>query len=46
MPLVAGASVFGLAISFGSQTLVREVVSGVFYLTDDAFRVGEDVDAA
>jgi small-conductance mechanosensitive channel len=43
-PLIAGASVFGLAISFGSQTLVRDVVSGVFYLADDAFRVGEYID--
>ena len=40
-PLLAGASVFGLAISFGSQALVRDIVSGVFYLSDDAFRIGE-----
>jgi small-conductance mechanosensitive channel len=43
-PLIAGASVLGLAISFGSQTLVRDIVSGVFYLVDDAFRVGDYVD--
>jgi small-conductance mechanosensitive channel len=43
-PLVAGASIFGLAISFGSQTLVRDIVSGVFYLAEDAFRVGEYID--
>jgi small-conductance mechanosensitive channel len=43
-PLVAGASVIGLAISFGSQTLVRDIVSGIFYLADDAFRVGEYID--
>jgi len=43
-PLIAGASVFGLAISFGSQTLVKDIVSGIFYLSDDAFRVGEYVD--
>jgi len=43
-PLIAGASVVGLAISFGSQSLVRDIVSGVFYLTDDAFRVGEYID--
>jgi small-conductance mechanosensitive channel len=40
-PLLAGASVLGLAISFGSQTLVKDIVSGIFYLADDAFRVGE-----
>jgi small-conductance mechanosensitive channel len=43
-PLIAGASVLGLAISFGSQTLVKDIVSGVFYLSDDAFRVGEYID--
>jgi small-conductance mechanosensitive channel len=43
-PLLAGASIFGIAISFGSQTLVRDIVSGIFYLTDDAFRVGEYID--
>src|SRR5262249_39521899 len=36
--------VFGLAISFGNQTLVHDIVSGVFYLADDAFRVGEYID--
>jgi len=40
-PLIAGASVLGLAVSFGSQTLVKDVISGFFYLVDDAFRVGE-----
>ena len=40
-PLIAGASIFGVAIGFGSQTLVKDFVSGVFYLLDDAFRVGE-----
>ena len=43
-PLLAGASVLGLALSFGSQTLVRDIVSGIFYLTDDAFRAGEFID--
>lgn len=43
-PVIAGASIFGLAISFGSQTLVHDIVSGLFYLADDAFRVGEYID--
>lgn len=43
-PFIAGASVVGLAISFGSQTLVHDIVSGLFYLADDAFRVGEYID--
>ena len=43
-PLLAGAGVVGLAIGFGAQTLVRDIVSGVFFLLDDAFRKGEYVD--
>jgi moderate conductance mechanosensitive channel len=43
-PLIAGAGVFGLAISFGSQSLVRDIISGLFYMWDDAFRVGEYLD--
>ncbi len=43
-PLVAGAGVVGLAIGFGAQTLVRDIVSGMFFLLDDAFRLGEYVD--
>lgn len=44
-PLIAGAGVFGVAIGFGSQTLVKDVISGVFYMLDDAFRVGEYIQA-
>ncbi len=43
-PLVAGAGVLGLAIGFGAQTLVKDIVSGVFFLIDDAFRRGEYID--
>ena len=34
----------GIAVGFGAQTLVRDVVSGLFFLMDDAFRKGEYVD--
>ena len=40
-PLIAGAGIFGVAVGFGSQTLVKDIISGIFYLLDDAFRVGE-----
>ncbi len=40
-PLVAGAGVVGVAIGFGAQTVVKDIISGVFYVLDDAFRVGE-----
>ncbi|WP_332699698.1 mechanosensitive ion channel family protein [Bosea sp. (in: a-proteobacteria)] len=43
-PLLAAFSILGLAISFGSQALVRDIVSGFFFMLEDAFRVGEYVD--
>ncbi len=43
-PLLAGASVFGIAIGFGSQTLVKDIVSGIFFLMDDAFRIGDYIE--
>ena len=43
-PLLAGFGVAGLAIGFGAQKLVTDVVSGVFFLLDDAFRIGEYVE--
>jgi len=44
LPLLAGASIVGVAIGFGSQTLVRDVVSGAFFMLDDAFRLGEYIE--
>lgn len=44
-PLIAGAGVVGVAIGFGAQTFVRDVIAGMFYLLDDAFRVGEYIQA-
>ncbi len=43
-PLIAGAGILGLAVGFGAQTLVRNIIQGVFFLTDDAFRVGEYIE--
>jgi moderate conductance mechanosensitive channel len=43
-PLLAGAGVVGITIAFGAQALVRDIVSGIFFLIDDAFRVGEYID--
>ena len=40
-PLVASAGVVGVAVGFGCQTVVRDIISGMFYMLDDAFRVGE-----
>lgn len=43
-PLLAGAGVVGLAVGLGAQRLVQDIVSGIFFLIDDAFRVGEYVE--
>jgi small-conductance mechanosensitive channel len=43
-PMIAGAGILGLAIGFGAQTLVKDIISGVFFLVDDAFRVGDYVE--
>jgi small-conductance mechanosensitive channel len=44
-PLLAGAGVLGLAVGFGAQKLVSDILSGFFFLLDDAFRVGEYIQA-
>ncbi|MCU0564484.1 MAG: mechanosensitive ion channel family protein, partial [Desulfobacterales bacterium] len=44
-PLIAGAGVVGLAIGFGSQALVRDIIAGVFFLLDDSFRIGDYVES-
>ena len=44
--MIAGAGIVGLAIGFGAQTLVKDIISGVFFLIDDAFRVGDYVETA
>ena len=43
-PLLASAGVLGLAIGFGAQTLVTDIISGLFYLYEDALRVGEFIE--
>ncbi|MEM1161771.1 MAG: mechanosensitive ion channel family protein [Pseudomonadota bacterium] len=43
-PLIASAGIIGIAIGFGAQSLVRDVFSGIFFLVDDAFRVGEYIE--
>ena len=45
-PLIAGAGVIGLAIGFGAQTLVKDIIAGIFFLVDDAFRVGDYIETA
>lgn len=42
-PLLAAAGVLGLAVGFGSQTLVKDVINGFFILLEDLFSVGDVV---
>ncbi len=43
-PLIAGAGIVGVALGFGSQSLVKDFISGVFILIEDQFGVGDLVD--
>lgn len=43
-PLLAGAGVVGLAVGFGSQSLVKDVISGIFLLIEDTLNVGDYID--
>jgi len=43
-PLLAGAGIIGVALGFGSQSLVKDFLSGVFILIEDQFGVGDIVD--
>ena len=43
-PLLAGAGIVGVAVGFGSQTIVRDFMSGLFMLIEDQFGVGDVID--
>ena len=43
-PLLASAGIIGIAVGFGAQALVRDIFSGMFFLIDDAFRVGDYIE--
>ena len=45
-PLLAGAGVIGLAIGFGSQKLVQDIITGLFVLLGDTIRIGDVVEVA
>jgi small conductance mechanosensitive channel len=40
-PVLTGAGIAGLAVGFGAQTLVRDVISGFFLILEDQVRVGD-----
>jgi small conductance mechanosensitive channel len=45
-PLLAGAGVLGIAIGFGSQKLVQDIITGLFLLLEDTMQVGDVVTLA
>lgn len=45
-PLLAGAGIAGLAIGFGAQSLVKDVIAGLFILFEDQYRKGDVVKVA
>ena len=45
-PLLGGAAVIGLAISFGAQSLVKDIIAGFFMLVEDQFALGDVIEAS
>lgn len=45
-PLLAGAGILGLAVSFGAQSLVKDVIAGTFILIENQFAVGDVIEVA
>ena len=43
-PLLAGASIVGVALGFGAQSLVKDLIAGLFMLLEDQYGVGDTVD--
>ena len=45
-PILAGFGILGLAVSFGAQSLVKDIISGFFILLEDQFAVGDVISVA
>src|SRR5207245_7094952 len=45
-PLLAGAGILGLAVSFGAQSLVKDVITGFFLLFENQFAIGDVIEVA
>ncbi len=45
-PLLAGAGIVGIAIGFGAQSLVKDILSGLFMIAEDYINVGDTVEIA
>jgi small-conductance mechanosensitive channel len=42
-PLIASAGIVGVAVGLGAQTLVRDILSGIFMLIEDQYGVGDQI---
>jgi small conductance mechanosensitive channel len=42
-PILTGAGILGLAISFGAQTLIKDLIAGFFIILEDQYNVGDEV---
>lgn len=45
-PIIAGAGVAGVAIAFGTQSIVRDYLAGLFVVLEDQYGVGDEIDTA
>lgn len=45
-PLLAGAGIVGVAVGFGSQSLVKDVINGLFIIAENQFRIGDVIEVA
>ncbi|NDW44668.1 mechanosensitive ion channel family protein [Ruegeria sp. PrR005] len=43
-PMLAGAGIVGIVLGMGAQSLLRDILAGLFFVFDDAFRIGEYVE--
>ncbi len=43
-PLLASAGIFGIALGFGAQSLIKDLVSGIFIITENQYRVGDVIE--
>lgn len=43
-PLIAGAGIVGLAVGFGGQYLIRDIITGLFLMLENQYRIGDVVD--
>jgi small conductance mechanosensitive channel len=43
-PVIAGAGLLGVAVAFGAQSVIRDLLAGLFILLEDHFAIGDEVD--